>query len=172
MKFTLINLGGRELDMSSSYNFKTLNVSNEFIAGVCSVLLLFSEAMASSFMIIKNSAGETVDPEKFLENYFLCQKILDGGVLKELKDFPRTKKYFIILGYLGLNILYQFESFDFLNGIKHCCKILCRDHSRIVVMHNAHHKITHSSSALDEIVFKGLSTRRTVSVDGSPKLST
>lgn len=133
-KFSLVHWNGQPMDIGLSGKLRTINQTDEYVAGMCSVLLLLSESVGESYMVIQKT--NTINPENFCHDYFMKSIHLTKSLLTDLRNEKTFSRYRIIMGHMGTYMLFQFHSVDFLEGIANCCKILQRDHNKLIVEHN------------------------------------
>jgi len=143
--------GGNEMNLDLSVKKKKMNTSEEYLAGICSVLYLFSDTMAASFMLI-STGKKCLDPIKILKPYLIEQTFLDSNVLSNLKEKIPNENQHCILGHMKKYFLFKFESKDFIDGVIFCCKLLNRKYQNIIIENSIQEKdfFFHSEGKISE----------------------
>jgi len=126
--------GGNEINFDITVKKRKMDTSMDYLAGICSVLYLFSDSMAASFMLIMVE-NKCLDPVKILEPYLINKTELSSNVLTNLKkEIPQGN--YCIIGHMKNYFLLKFNNKDFLDGISFCCKLLKRDPKNIIIENN------------------------------------
>jgi len=102
---------------------RTLKLSNDGLAGVCSVVYLLSKTLGV-IMLVYDENDDIVDPEEFIKPY---AKSSERGI------FSSIKRHYAFLSHLGNDLHVEFDSTAFLDGMDIACKCLQRNYKRLIL---------------------------------------
>ena len=132
--FTLYNSKGYEiLGADIIYEYKA-KLNTEQLSGLCSILSLFSESQRKSYMIIRNNElGYTVDPKIFCKTNYLYSMNIQNSDYAKNESVISDKHYVCIIKHLTTYSWYQYDTTDFIDGIRLACLILNRSFNDIII---------------------------------------